>query len=219
VTAHKHDGYVPALGFHALTRFYDPLLSLTLREKALKTRLVEQARIAAGHDVLDVGCGTGTLAILVATLVPGARVVGLDGDPAVLEIARRKVAAAGVDVTLREGLANTESVFPAESFDRVLTSFVLHHLTREERVTAFRTMRRWLGPGGRLDVLDFGPQGGSPFGLVARAFAALHGGERLADNLAGRLPEQMREAGFAGARETGVAFTLFGRVSFYEALP
>ena len=74
--------YVPALGFDWLTRFYDPLLALTLREKTLKGRLIDQAGIAAGHDVLDVGCGTGTLAILAKTRQPRARVVGLDGEDA-----------------------------------------------------------------------------------------------------------------------------------------
>jgi len=70
--------YVPALSFDWLTPLYDPLLALTLREAKLKGRLIDQAGIEAGHDVLDVGCGTGTLAILVKTRVPGARVVGLD---------------------------------------------------------------------------------------------------------------------------------------------
>ena len=62
--------YVPALGFDWLTRFYDPLLALTLREKTLKDRLIAQAAIAPGHAVLDVGCGTGTLAILAKTRQP-----------------------------------------------------------------------------------------------------------------------------------------------------
>jgi ubiquinone/menaquinone biosynthesis C-methylase UbiE len=84
----KDRSYIPALGFDWLTRFYDPLLALTLGEKALKGRLLDQARIASSHDVLDVGCGTGTLAILAKTRQPRARVVGLDGDPAVLAIAR-----------------------------------------------------------------------------------------------------------------------------------
>jgi ubiquinone/menaquinone biosynthesis C-methylase UbiE len=210
--------YVPALGFHWLTRFYDPLLSLTLREKTLKGRLIEEAGISPGHDVLDVGCGTGTLAILVKEREPAARVVGLDGDPAVLAIAKRKIAAAGVEVTLREGLADSQELFAPASFDRILTSFVLHHLTQEERRAALAAMRRWLRPGGRLHVLDFGAQGHSPHALVARALGRLHGGERLADNLAGRLPERLVEAGFSGVRETGCAFTPFGSVSFYGAL-
>src|SRR5262245_15464223 len=166
-----------------------------MREKAIKGRLVEQARIGPGHDVLDVGCGTGTLALMVKKREPRARVVGVDGDAGVLAIARRKVAAAGVEVTLCEGLADNESLFAAESFDRIVTSLMLHSLKTDERLRAFVAMRRWLRPGGRLDVLDFGPRDQSQGGLLARLFGSLHGGEILTDNLAGRLPEQMREAG------------------------
>jgi len=211
----RPDGYVPAFGFDALTRFYDPLLSLTLRERKLKTRLIEQARIAAGHDVLDVGCGTGTLVLLAKQLVPGARVTGLDGDPAVLAIARRKLARAGADVSLVEGLANESPVFAPASFDRVLTSLVLHHLTHEQRGSALAAMRRWLRPGGELHVLDFGPQDALAMKAISRVVGWFDGAERLADNWGGRLPELMRNAGFADADERGCALTPFGSVSFY----
>jgi len=210
--------YVPALGFDWLTRFYDPLLALTLREKTLKGRLIDQAGIAAGHDVLDVGCGTGTLAVLAKTRQPRARVVGLDGDRAVLEIAREKIVRAGVDVELHEGLANSEPTFEPASFDRVLTSLVLHHLTTEEKREALGAMRRWLRPAGELHVLDFGPQENVLLALLARGVGWLDGATRLRDNWEGRLPELMRDAGFARAEEIGRAFTPFGSVSFYKAV-
>lgn len=209
--------YVPALSFDWLTPLYDPLVALTLRETKLKGRLIEQAQIATGHDVLDVGCGTGTLAILVKTRVPGARVVGLDGDQKVLAIARKKIERAGAQIELHEGLANDAPVFAPASFDRILTSLVLHHLTTEQRRSALAAMRRWLKPGGELHVLDFGPQDHWFFGLLARGVAWLDGEERVRDNLAGRLPEMMREAGFARAEELGRAGTPFGSVSFYRA--
>lgn len=209
--------YVPALSFDWLTPLYDPLVALTLREAKLKGRLIEQAKIAAGHDVLDVGCGTGTLAILVKTRVPGARVVGLDGDPKVLAIARKKIARAGARIELHEGLANDAPVFAPASFDRILTSLVLHHLTTEQRRSALAAMRRWLKPGGELHVLDFGPQDNWFYGWLARGVAWLDGEDRVRDNLAGRLPEMMREAGFARAEELGRAGTPFGSVSFYRA--
>jgi ubiquinone/menaquinone biosynthesis C-methylase UbiE len=212
----KH-AFVPALGFDWLTRFYDPLIALTTREKAIKGQLIDQARIRAGQDVLDVGCGTGTLAILAKTRQPGARVVGLDGDPRVLEIARRKIQAADVDVVLREGLANAEGVFEPASFDRILTSLVLHHLTTEEKRLALAAMRRWLRRDGELHVLDFGPQSNPLLALIARGVTWLDGEARLRDNLAGRLPELMREAGFANPSEQGRAFTPFGSVSLYRA--
>ncbi|MBM4382621.1 MAG: methyltransferase domain-containing protein [Deltaproteobacteria bacterium] len=182
----RPDHYVPALGFDALTRFYDPLIALSLRERKLKTRLIEQARIAAGHDVLDVGCGTGTLALLAKQLVPGARVTGLDGDPAVLAIARRKLARAGVDVTLVHGLANDSPVFEPASFDRVLTSLMLHHLTHDQRRSALAAMRRCLRPGGELHVLDFWPQDALPMKAISRVVGWFDGADRLADNWGGR---------------------------------
>jgi ubiquinone/menaquinone biosynthesis C-methylase UbiE len=209
-------GYVPALSFDALTRFYDPLVALTLRERKLKGRLLEQARIAPGHAVLDVGCGTGTLALMAKQREPRARVVGLDGDPAVLAIARRKLARAGADVELKEGLADSAVAFAPASFDRVLTSLVLHHLTTEQKRRALAAIRTWLRPGGELHVLDFGPQRGV-MRVVSRGVAWLDGEDRLGDNLAGRLPALIREAGFAGALEHGSAFTPFGYVWYYEA--
>ncbi len=209
--------YVPALGFDWLTRFYDPLIALTFRERVLKGRLLDQAALAPGHDVLDVGCGTGTLVLLAKVRQPKARVVGLDGDRAVLEIARKKVARAGVDVELREGLANADPTFPAESFDRVLTSLVLHHLTIDEKRGALAAMRRWLRPTGELHVLDFGPQDNPILRAVSRGLSWLDGATRVRANLEGRLPELMREAGFASAAELGRAFTPFGSVSFYKA--
>ena len=213
-----HDrSYVPALGFDWLTRLYDPLLALTLREATLKGRLLDQAGIAPDHDVLDVGCGTGTLAILAKTRQPRARVVGLDGDRAVLEIARTKIARAGIDVELREGLANAEPTFAPASFDRILSSLVLHHLTTEQKRLAFAAMHRWLRPGGELHVLDFGPQASWFFALLAHGVGWLDGAARVRDNWEGRLPELMRDAGFASSDELGRALTPFGSVSFYKA--
>ena len=210
--------YVPAHGHDALTRFYDPLISVTLREKALKGRLVEQAAIGRGQRVLDVGCGTGTLAILAKQRHPDAKVVGLDGDPKVLAIARAKIARAGVEVELREGLASSPEPFPPASFDRVLTSFVLHHLTTAEKRAALAAIRGWLRPGGELHVLDFGPNGNPILALVSRVLVRIGGAaDRVQDNWEGRLPALLREAGFAHVDETGRAFTPFGSASFYAA--
>src|ERR671924_629326 len=97
--------YVPALDYDWLTPAYDALIRLTMPERAFKQRLIQQAQIRAGHAVLDVGCGTGTLAIMAKRAHPDATVVGLDGDPKILAIAARKVAAAGLDIPLHHGMA------------------------------------------------------------------------------------------------------------------
>ncbi len=77
----NRDEYIPALKYRLLTSLYDPLLYWVLRESKFKRCLVEQAGIESGHRVLDLGCGTGTLALLIKQTQQQAEVVGLDGDP------------------------------------------------------------------------------------------------------------------------------------------
>jgi ubiquinone/menaquinone biosynthesis C-methylase UbiE len=207
--------YVPAMGIHALTRFYDPLVALTMREQSVKGRLIDQARIAPGHDVLDVGCGTGTLALMIAAREPKARVVGLDGDPAILAIARKKIAKAGADVKLVEGLADDASRFERGSFDRIVTSFVLHHLTTPQKRAALAAMRHWLKPAGEVHVLDFDGPGTGVWGFVLRTFGALHGHTHQEPGAS--VPELAREVGFANVNETGRVSTPFGGAAYWRA--
>ena len=90
--------YIPAFGHERLTPLYDPFLKWVMREETFKHALIRQASIAQGQRVLDLGCGTATLTILVKQIHPDAEVVGLDGDTQVLEIGRAKAAKAGVDI-------------------------------------------------------------------------------------------------------------------------
>jgi ubiquinone/menaquinone biosynthesis C-methylase UbiE len=180
-----------------------------MREQVLKQRLVDQAAIRPGDAVLDVGCGTGTLAILVKQSEPQARVVGLDGDPKVLAIAREKIARAGVGVELVEGMAYAPPLPPA-SFDRVLSTLVLHHLTRDEKRATLAGIRSLLRPGGELHIADFGPPEGFYARVVFSLIRRFDGAGRTVDNLEGRLPQLIAEAGFDEVHETGHAATVFG---------
>jgi methylase of polypeptide subunit release factors len=92
--------YVPALRFHALTALFDPVVRMTLREQEFKNRLLDQANPRPGQRILDVGCGTGTLTLLVKERVPEAEVVGLDADPEILERAGAKAREAASRSTL-----------------------------------------------------------------------------------------------------------------------
>jgi SAM-dependent methyltransferase len=132
--------YLPAAGHDWLLPFYDPLLKL-LGEKRVKGELIDQAGIRAGHRVLDIGCGTGTLAILVKRRHPEAEVVGLDPDPKALARARRKAEAAGTGIRFDEGFAN-KLPYPDASLDRVFSSLMFHHLEREAKLAMLRELRR-----------------------------------------------------------------------------
>jgi ubiquinone/menaquinone biosynthesis C-methylase UbiE len=208
--------YVPALGLRSLTRFYDPLIRLILREDAFKQSLVAQMRLAPGHDVLDLGCGTATLTLMVKAACPEARVTGIDGDPDVLTIAREKVAASRLAVELRSGMAYALPFAPAV-FDRVVSSLVFHHLTVAEKERAFAEVQRVLRPGGECHVADWGKPANALMGIAAAAVALLDGADRVRPNLEGRLPELMRAAGFVDVVETEGWSTLFGTLALYRA--
>jgi len=204
--------YMPALRFGWLTPIYDPVLRRMLPEIALKQRLIAQAQIAAGQRVLDLGAGTGTLTVMLKQACQDADVVGLDGDPGVLAIARAKAAGTGVAIRFDQGLA-TALPYDDATFDRVLSSLVLHHLTTEEKQRALGEAWRVLHPGGELHVLDFGPPQNAPAWLISLVFRRL---ERTADNIAGRLPEMFRQAGFIAVEQTEQYMTILGALALYQ---
>lgn len=116
----SNETYIPALRFNWLTRFYDPVIALTTREKTFKKRLITQADIQPGHEVMDIGSGTGTLAIWTKQHEPCAQVTGLDGDPEILSIASRKSRRLGLDIKFEQGLSY-DIPYQNNRFDRCLS--------------------------------------------------------------------------------------------------
>jgi len=205
--------YIPAFSHSFLTPFYDFMMKRAARESTFKPKLIEQARIEKGHQVLDLGCGTATLSILIKKAQPEAEVIGLDADPKILEIAKVKVAEAGLDITLDYGTA-IELPYPESSFDRVFSSMMLHHLTREDKVRALREVFRVLKPRGELHVADLGKPHNAPMYLPTLIIRHL---EETSDNVKGLLPEIIRNAGFEKVEETAKYMTIFGTIALYKA--
>jgi ubiquinone/menaquinone biosynthesis C-methylase UbiE len=138
------------------------------RESAFRQRIIDLARLRPGSAVLDVGCGTGTLAILAKKHTgPTAAVHGIDASPEMIARARRKAKSAGVDVAFENAVVEALP-FPDGTFDVVLSTLMLHHLPRGLREQAAREIRRVLKRGGRLIVVDFGPGDGKPKGFLSR---------------------------------------------------
>jgi ubiquinone/menaquinone biosynthesis C-methylase UbiE len=212
----RGDRYIPALTYDRLTPLFDPCLRLTTRERAFKTRLLDQAAIEPGQRVLDLGCGTGTLAIWAKQHEPGAEVVGLDGDPAVLERGRRKAAGAGVDVRLDEGMS-FDLPYEDASFDCVLSSLFFHHLMPDAKARTAAEVARVLRPGGQLHVADFGPPTDPYTWAAINVLRRFDGMANTRDNVEGRLPAIFTEAGLTDARERGRMRVAFGALWFYSA--
>lgn len=194
--------YVPALGFDRLTALYDPLVRLTSREAIFKRRLLDQASVLPGDRVLDLGCGTGTLALAAKRREPRAEVTGLDADSAVLARARLKAEEEGLAVRFDEGLAD-RLPYPDAAFDKVLSTLFFHHLDRSTKERTAREIVRVLRPGGALHVADWGPPRGLLGPLLFLPIRLLDGLEATGDNAAGRLPEIFVAAGLSAVRAHG----------------
>ncbi len=122
----------------------------TYREKAL-----DLARLKSGESVLDIGCGTGTLAIAAKRRVgPAGSVNGVDASPEMLARAARKANKAGTEVAFKNGVVEALP-FPDGQFDAVLSTVMLHHLGHKARQQCAREVRRVLKPGGRVLAVDF----------------------------------------------------------------
>jgi ubiquinone/menaquinone biosynthesis C-methylase UbiE len=125
------------------------------RERAFRDKLVQLARISHGESVLDVGCGTGTLAIAAKRRVGTAgSVYGVDASPEMLWRAEKKARKAGAEVVFRTGLAESLP-FPDAQFDVVLSTVMLHHLPLKARQQCAKEIRRVLKPSGRVLAVDF----------------------------------------------------------------
>jgi ubiquinone/menaquinone biosynthesis C-methylase UbiE len=150
--------------------FYDLFAKVMAlgQDGALRQETVERAGVRPGHQVLDVGCGTGTLTLAAAKRAgPSGHVTGIDASPEMIQLASRKTAshkdaAAGTAPTFQLGLIE-RLAFPDQSFDVVLSSLMMHHLTEDLRRRGLLEVRRVLKPGGRLLIVDF--NGGPGAGL------------------------------------------------------
>ena len=206
--------HVSAAGRDWLLPFFDPL-SKVLGVEASHRKLIDQAAISPGHHVLEIGCGTGNLAIQAKSLNPAAQVVGIDPDPKALARARRKAQRRGAAIQFDPGFSE-ELSYPDASFDRVLSAFMLHHVKPDARPFSLREAFRVLKPGGSLHLADFDegdrPSGGF-HGFMASIFHSRHGSS----------PHQtvlglMRHAGFADSQEVSRQTVVLGRIVYYKAV-
>lgn len=188
----RHD-YLPAAGHDRFLPAYD-LLTWVLGSRPVYDQLIAQAALFDGARVLEVGAGTGNVTLRAIRAVSGADVTALDPDPRALERARRK-AAGRPGVRFEEGYAQ-QLPYAEGTFDRVLSSLMLHHLDRDVKAAALAEAFRVLKPGGEMHVVD-----------IVRAHGHVH-------TTAGEVPELMRASGFdtsvTGTRRLG----FFGPVQY-----
>lgn len=213
----KKRQYIPALSYDWLTPLYDPLISFALRERAFKSEIISQVEIKRGDRILDVGCGTATQLIMIKSSHPDSNVVGIDGDPRILKIAKKKIDNDKLQVTLDHGFA-TKLPYKDTSFDHVFTSLVLHHLTTESKKQALKEMYRVLKSGGTLNIADFGKPQNIFMRLAFYGVQLFDGFDTTADNVSGQIPMYLKKCKFKDIETKKNFTTLVGTLSLIQAL-
>lgn len=228
----RERSFLPGMGKTWLMPIYD-IFTRAVGVRVLHERTVELAGITPGQTVVDVGCGTGNLALAVLAAHPDARLTGLDPDGDSLRRAARKARRRRVSLTLVQGYADR---IPAEdaSLDHVVSSLALHHVDDDGRVAFAHDAMRALRPGGTVTVVDFG----GPTPRVDDAHHPTHGHgpahvlrhlprvlrsrvaqtPAVARNLGDGIVTLLNEAGFRDAREVEHVDHRIGRIAFVQAI-
>jgi ubiquinone/menaquinone biosynthesis C-methylase UbiE len=191
----RHD-YLPAAGHDLFLPGYD-LLTRLLGMHPVYDEFVTQVELFDGAQVLEIGCGTGNIMQRLRRAQPGAQLTGMDPDPRALARAGRKVGhVAGT--RFDRGYAQ-EVPYADGSFDRVLSSMMLHHLEDDVKAAAVAEAFRVLRPGGSMHVVD----------IVGPHAASAHDGSVI--------PALLRGSGFESIAELGSRRLRFvGPVRFYR---
>ncbi len=186
---------VPALNFDFLTPFFDFFLSLAGYGTAFREKILKAAKVEDGENILDVGCGTGSLLILAKQKFPNIKATGIDADEKILNIFEKKINKLNLDIKIIKTGAQ-DMPFTSGSFDLVISSLVFHHLPTELKKQAMKEVHRILKPQGRFLLVDFGP---SLYLKILNPILRSLGVQEAwtqQDNIEGRIPQFLKEAGF-----------------------
>jgi len=211
----ENKNYIPALRYNWLTQFYDSLICNFLREKTFKSKLIESIALSNPKHILDIGCGTATLSLMLENSYREACVTGLDGDEKILAIAKQKIEHGHSNVRLIQAMSYHIPV-SSNLFDVVTSSLMLHHLNAEDKTKTLEEVYRVLQPGGIIAIGDWGKPSNLLMRLVFYLVQFLDGFETTTDNVSGKIPEYLASAGFREVREIEKIDTIGGTISIYQ---
>jgi ubiquinone/menaquinone biosynthesis C-methylase UbiE len=205
--------YTPPLGTGD-TADYDRAIRRWTREMRWRDAMIELLAARPGETVIDVGCGTGSFAVMLKAAAPGVRVIGIDPDEEALAIARAKGRAAGADIQWERGFARD---IGSRSADAVTSSLMFHQVPMAEKRAGLAAMHAALRPGGRLVIADYGRQQGLMRLLFRLTIQRLDGVTDTQPNADGMLPQLVRAAGFDNVRESARIHTITGTIALIIA--
>ena len=209
--------FIPALRYNWLTKLYDPIVRNTMPEEKFKQALITQANISENAQVLDFGCGSLTLSLIAKKRQPSAYIHAVDVDEKILKIAAEKQAQSGEEIFIQRYQGRVLP-YRSNSFDRVISSLVFHHLDREQKINSFYEILGVLKPGGELHIADWGMAKSALMRIAFYSIQFLDGFETTTDNVKGLLPKFLSQAGFQEVQVVQEFQSIFGTIALYKAI-
>lgn len=208
--------FTPALGRAELTGSYDHVIAVMTREKKWRARLLTSLAPEPDDVIIDLGCGTGTFAIMVAATAPNARIIAVDPDPTVLALASEKATTSKAEIEFVQALGGDRiEQLPYGQIDKVVTSLVLHQCTMDAKKALLRNAYALLEPGGTLFVADYGLQRSLLMQMLFNQVRSLDGYENTRANKDGLIPVLIEEAGFSDVAEQWQIQTPTGSITLW----
>jgi ubiquinone/menaquinone biosynthesis C-methylase UbiE len=209
--------HTPPLGHRALTPLYDYAIASLTREKTWRKALVAAISPQTNDRILDIGSGTGSLALAIHQACPGARYVGIDPDQDAVKRAINKTAKLNGDIQFRCGYFSAEEdYFPAPP-TIIVSSLVLHQVSLLEKRRIITDAKKSLAPGGSLLIADYGYQQGVQKMLFRATVQALDGVVNTQPNADGVLESLLADAGFKAIDAEHEIHTLTGTITIFSA--
>ena len=209
------NNYIPALKFNWLTKIYDWLISTFMPEKQFKMALINNAAIQNNFNVLDFGIGTATLSIMAFNNNSQANYQGIDIDDKILSIAKQRIQKNNLPIKLVKYNGGMLP-FANESIDRVISSLVIHHLTDEQKLEAFKEFKRVLKPNGELHIADWGKPSNFFMRCCFHLVQFLDGYNTTTSSVNGKLPTIIKNAAFNQVAITHNFNTVLGTVQIFK---
>lgn len=184
---------IPAGKFNFLTPLFDIGCNIIGLGKSYRNFIINNSKIPDKNiNILDAGCGTGSLALDIKLKSPKVNLYAIDADSMILEIANKKFIESNVKIKVKKALLQ-DIPFKNNYFNIVYSSLVFHHLKTQVKKSAIKEIYRVLKKDGVFLLIDFGKPKNRFFAL-GPWFATLL--EEGYDNYKGNVPEMLKNEGF-----------------------
>jgi ubiquinone/menaquinone biosynthesis C-methylase UbiE len=203
-----------ALRYSFLNRLYDSITALTCREKYFKEEMIKLAGPDNPGTAVDIACGTGTFIAMYKQAYPDSRIVGVDADENILEIAQQKTQGLG-SVEYVHSYSNRMDLAD-NSAGIAFTGLFYHHLDYQNKIDTSKEALRILKRGGRYIICDWGRPSNIFTQMGFFMVRILDGFDTTLDNLQGKIPGILREAGFQNITEHKSIDTVFGTLKIWS---